>query len=115
MKENNFITLKNENTVVRLNCSNVVAVKVESGICEFICNSGKNFSKAISLKKAVALFPNCLVQIDRNTAINHNLIQEVNTKTRIITLPNNMQFRASHRNIGKIMQTLSLMLATLVA
>jgi len=106
MKEHNFITLKNENTIVRLNCSNVIAIKVETGICEFICNCGKNFNKAISLKKAITLFPNCLVQINRNTAINHNLIQEVNTKTRVVTLPNNMQFTASHRNMTKLMQTL---------
>lgn len=107
MKESNFITLKNENTIVRLSCNNIVAVKVEAGICEFICNGSKNFSKAISLKKAVALFPNCLVQIDRNTAINHNLIQEVNTKTRVVTLPNNMQFTASHRNMVKLMLALN--------
>jgi len=106
MKENNFITLKNENTIVRLNCNNIVAIKVEYGICEFICNCGKNFTKAMPLKKAITLFPNCLVQIDRNTAINLNLIQEVNTKTRIITLPNNMLFAASHRNMVKLMQTL---------
>lgn len=103
---NNFIIVKNHNSLHKIGIKNIEWIKVFGDCTTIFLDNNKRISASCTLKSIKTELPDNFVSINRNMLVNTDRIVEVKTNERVVILDKKVKLPVSFRGIKKLKEHL---------